>query len=47
MVDPTFLELYLVIKACGYGAVVKKLTLQVSLFVRALSAGCAEIPLEE
>lgn len=47
MVDPTFFELYLVIKARGYGAVVEKLTLPVGLFVGALFARCAETPLEE
>jgi len=40
-------RLYLVIKAHGYGAVIKKLTIQVGLFVRALFAGCAEVSLEE
>lgn len=47
MMDPTFFELYLVIEACGYGAVDTNRTLPVGLFVRALFAQCAETPLEE
>lgn len=40
-------QLYLVIKARGYGAVIKKLTIPVGHFVRALFAGSAEVSLEE
>jgi len=47
MVDPRLFELYLVIKACRYGAVVKNRTLPVGLFVRTFFARCVETPLEE